>query len=238
VTKGTPGLQPKDGHPLTQIVTALVQRQAGVASPDAVDIPMVTITPPTVDRTPAAPVIRSGSGAVRLTFDDGPGAYTEQILDILDRYNVHATFYVIGRNVERYPSTMKRIAREGHAIGNHSYTHADLAKLSRDGVVRELSNTQDAVRNACGVTPTLFRPPYGSLNSTVRSVAASLGMSVNLWSVDPQDWAQPGSSVITRRVLSNDHPGSVVLLHILHQQTVTALPSIIEGIRQQGYTLQ
>lgn len=240
VREGKPGVRTEDSHSLTRILSVLIQRQARAAAPDEAVIPLVVVPPQVVQQVVSSPQprTRTGTGHVRLTFDDGPGAYTEQVLDILKRYNVHATFYVIGRNVERYPGTMRRIASEGHRLGNHSYSHADLARLSRAGVLQELSSTQNAIRQTSGVTPTAFRPPYGSLNGTVRDVAASLGMSVDLWSVDTRDWAQPGSSVIAQRAISGAGPGAVILLHVLHQQSVNALPSIIEGIRAQGYTLE
>ncbi|MDN5274985.1 MAG: Polysaccharide deacetylase [Candidatus Saccharibacteria bacterium] len=237
IQQGKSGLQVEDTHTLEHVLTALIQRQTGVATPDVAQIPLVAVNPPVVQQFVASPQTHTGTGLIRLTFDDGPGAHTEQVLDILSKYNVHATFYAIGRNVQRYPATMQRIVREGHQIGNHSFSHTDLANLSRVGVVQELVSTQQAIQAACGVTPTAFRPPYGSLNQTVREVASSMGMSTDLWSVDPRDWAQPGSSVITQRVLGADRAGAVVILHVLYQQTVDALPAIIEGIRAQGYSL-
>ncbi|HUS26257.1 MAG TPA: polysaccharide deacetylase family protein [Nevskiaceae bacterium] len=238
VQQGQSGVQVEDTHTLEHVLTVLIQRETGVAAPDTAEIPLVTVNPPIVQQFVASARTRTGTGLVRLTFDDGPGAHTEQVLDILSRYNVHATFYVIGRNVQRYPTTMQRIVREGHQVGNHSFSHADLSRLSRTGIMQELTNTQQAIQAACGVTPTAFRPPYGALNQTVREVASSMGMSIDLWSVDPRDWAQPGSSVITQRVLGADSAGSVILLHVLYQQTIDALPAIIEGIRAQGYTLE
>lgn len=241
VKQGKSGVRAQDNRPVVHVLAALLQRQTGAAAPDEAHIPLATIDPPVVQqvtRNRAGVRTGTGTGLVRLTFDDGPGYYTDQILDILKRYNVHATFYVVGRNVSRYPTQMQRTVQEGHRIGNHSFNHANLALLSRASVVEELQSTQEVIRNVCGVTPTAFRPPYGALNATVRDVAGSLGLSVDLWSVDSRDWARPGSGVIARRVLSDVGPGAVVLLHVLNQQTVDALPSIIEGIRSQGYTLE
>jgi peptidoglycan/xylan/chitin deacetylase (PgdA/CDA1 family) len=240
IKQGVAGVQAEDSHGVARVLAALLQRQTGAANPDEVQIPLVSISPPVVQQASqgGASVNRgTGSGAVHLTFDDGPGYYTDQILDILKRYNVHATFYVVGRNVSPYSAQMQRMVSEGHRVGNHTFNHANLTLRSRAGVLEELQDTQEAVRNACGVTPSAFRPPYGAVNAAVRDVAGGLGLSVNLWSVDPRDWAQPGSSVIAQRVLDDVRPGAVVLLHVLHQQTVSALPSIIEGIRARGYTL-
>ena len=239
IQQGQSGVSTEDSHSLARVLAALVARQTGANAPDEAQIPLVTVSPPVVQqRQQASTRTRTGTGLVRLTFDDGPGGYTDQILDILKRYNVHATFYVIGRNVPSYPGQMQRTKNEGHTICNHSHTHANLARLSRGGVEQELSNAQAAIKQTTGITPSCFRPPYGSHNQTVREVAASMGMSVDMWSIDTRDWARPGSSVITRRVLDNTHGGAVVLLHVLNQQTVAALPSIIEGIRAQGYTLE
>jgi peptidoglycan/xylan/chitin deacetylase (PgdA/CDA1 family) len=237
IRPGKPGLKAQDDHPIVQVLAALLQRQTGTAMPDAVQIPMV-LTEPIAQQVAGNPLSRTGTGSIRLTFDDGPGAYTEQVLDVLKKYNVHATFYIIGRNVPGHASTLQRIHNEGHEIGNHSFTHSDLTRMPGAAIQQEIASTQAAIAQASGVTPTAFRPPYGAQNQTVRDIAASMGLSVNLWSVDPEDWSQPGTNTITQRVLSTDGPGSVVLLHILHQQTVDALPAIISGIRAQGYTLE
>lgn len=133
---------------------------------------------------------------------------------------------------------MQRTVNEGHKICNHSFTHSNLARMSRAAVADELSRTNAAIQETTGITPDCFRPPYGAYNRTVSEMVASLGMSVDLWSIDTRDWERPGSSVIANRVLNNSHSGAVVLLHILNQQTVNALPSIIEGLRAQGYTFE
>lgn len=242
VRQGQNGIQAADSHSLTHVFKALIQRQTGVAAPDVAQIPLVEVSPPVVQQATggggSTARNRTGTGLVRLTFDDGPGGYTDQILDILKRYNIHGTFYVIGRNVPRYPAQMQRTKNEGHKICNHSHSHANLARLSRAGVVQELSDTQSAIQQTTGITSNCFRPPYGAHNATVREVAASMGLSLDMWSVDPRDWARPGSSAIKQRVLNGVGSGSVVLLHVLNQQTVDALPGIIEGIRAQGYTLE
>lgn len=238
VRQGKSGRQAKHDAP-ADVLAALIARQTGAGAPDAVDIPLVIVEPPIVRQAAQASVrARTGTGLIRLTFDDGPGGYTNQILDILKRYNVHATFYVVGRNVPRYVDQMRRIKNEGHAVCNHTYNHAKLSRLGRDRIRQELADTQSAIQDAIGITPGCMRPPYAAQNQALREVAASLSLSVDMWSVDPRDWAKPGSGAIKNRVLSGVGPGSVVLLHILNQQTVDALPGIIEGIRAAGYTLE
>jgi peptidoglycan/xylan/chitin deacetylase (PgdA/CDA1 family) len=256
VSPGKAGLQAEGDHSRIQVLATLLKRESGASSPDKVELPMNKIDPPVVPKVAAkttpAPSSKSAApqkttektsnpavskGTVYLTIDDGPGSYNDSLLDILKRYNVHATFYVIGRNVDRYPQSTARILSEGHSIGNHSFTHGELSKLTYDAILKELTDTQASIKKASGKTPTLFRPPYGSQNATVLKAVTDLGLSNNLWSVDPRDWSKPGVSVITQRVLDGLQPGAVILLHVLHQQTVDALPSIIEGIRAQGYTL-
>jgi len=238
IKQGKDGLKPAETRPITEVLSGLLKRQNGQRTVDTIDIPMALVPSPVIELAANNPTSRTGTGMIRLTFDDGPGTYTEQVLDVLKKYNVHATFYVIGRNIGGHASTLQRIRNEGHTLGNHSLTHSDLTRLSRAGILHELSTTQTLVQQASGVAPTSFRPPYGAQNQAVREVAASLGLSVDLWSVDPLDWSQPGTNAIVQRVLSHDNAGSVVLLHVLHRQTVDALPSIIEGIRTQGYTLE
>ncbi|OVE78489.1 hypothetical protein BVY00_02695 [bacterium G20] len=174
---------------------------------------------------------------IYLTFDDGPGSYTEQILDILKKYNVHGIFFLVGRNMIVYPNSVKRIKAEGHSIGNHSYTHVDLSKLNSAGITDELSKTQKTIKDIAAVQADLFRPPYGSIDSKVFDAMTKQQLSLMMWSIDPRDWSKPGTPEITKRVVSGLKPGGNVLLHVLHQQTAEALPSIIESIRARGYTL-
>lgn len=237
VQQGESGMR-VEGAASASVLASLIQRQTGAAEPDEAHIPLVTIDPPVIQQVTSNPRTRTGTGLIRLTFDDGPGGYTDQVLDILARYNVRATFYVIGQNVHRYPGQMQRTINEGHRVCNHSLTHANLARLSRAGVVRELTSATAAIQQTIGVTPNCFRPPYGAYNNTVREVAASLGMSFDMWSIDTRDWARPGVGAIVNSVLNNTHSGAVVLMHVLNQQSVSALPAIIEGIRAQGYTLE
>jgi peptidoglycan/xylan/chitin deacetylase (PgdA/CDA1 family) len=171
---------------------------------------------------------------VALTFDDGPSAYTNQILDILKRNGVHATFFVIGNQVAGRADTLKRELREGNAIGNHSWNHADLA----GGAGSQLSTTQAAIRRATGYTPCVFRPPYGATSSLLVGQARAEGMDTIIWDVDPRDWARPGSGAIYSNVVGNTQPGSIILSHDgggPRDQTVAAYRSIIPTLKRRGY---
>ncbi|MED7952905.1 polysaccharide deacetylase family protein [Streptomyces sp. BE20] len=176
---------------------------------------------------------------VYLTFDDGPGPYTPQVLSVLAQYGARATFFEIGQNVARYPELTRRVASQGHSVQNHSWSHPDLRSLSKSAFRDQVTATDARIRAQTGSTPGCLRPPYGGVNATVRSRAAGLGKTVSLWSVDPQDWALPGRAAIERRVLAGVGPGSVVLLHDgggNRAQTVAALPGILRTLKARGYS--
>ncbi|MCB1216925.1 polysaccharide deacetylase family protein [bacterium] len=171
-----------------------------------------------------------------LTFDDGPDSrYTMQVHDILRDEGIRATFFVVGRNVDRFPEQVIALAEYGHEIGNHSYTHKDMLTLSKAQIRKEIDDT-DAVLAKLGITAHWFRPPYGSFNRTVVDLVADSDLDTMLWSVDPLDWKRPGASVIRKRVVDNTGPGAVVLMHSTVSQTVEALPGIIADLRAEGYT--
>lgn len=189
---------------------------------------------------PAAPAEAAGGGkVVYLTFDDGPSpAYTPKVLVTLARYGVRATFFEIGQNVAAHPSLTAEVARQGHSVQNHSWSHPDLRRLSGSALDSQMSATDRAIRARTGRTPTCLRPPYGAVNATVRSHAAALGKQVVLWSVDPADWSRPGTAAIRSRVLNSVRPGSVILLHDGggdRSQTVAALPAVISTLKARGY---
>jgi peptidoglycan-N-acetylglucosamine deacetylase len=174
---------------------------------------------------------------IAMTFDDGPSPETTpRLLDILKQRNIKATFFMIGQNAERNPEIVKRILAEGHEIGNHSWTHPQLAKLSDDRVTEEITKTQNAIKNASGYTPTLLRPPYGSITSRQKEwIENQFGLSVILWSVDPFDWKRPGASVIQQRILAGVSPGAIVLSHDIHKQTVDSMPATLDALAAKGY---
>ncbi|WP_425956536.1 polysaccharide deacetylase family protein [Xylanimonas sp. McL0601] len=225
-----------EGHRLDKAVAAQavlgeVQARAAGGGSDVVTLPVTTLPFREQEATPGA---FTGDTTVHLTFDDGPGAHTEAILDILKAKHAHATFYVVGDRARQHPETIRRILAEGHRLGNHSATHADLTKLTPEQVTEEIATTQELLTEITGVRPTAFRPPFGAVNDVVRAAAADEHVSVDLWTLDPQDWRAPGATVVRGRVLASAKPGSVVLLHVLQPGTVDALPGIIEGLRARG----
>ncbi len=152
---------------------------------------------------------------VALTFDDGPNPpYTDRILDVLHAEHVHATFFVVGRAAAVYPATLRRIARDGHAIGNHTWDHAHLIVESTKTMKAELDRTDAAVARITGHHTALMRPPFGARDFAVIDEAHRLGYRVVMWSVPlPRDWEQPGDATIAKRVLDFVSGGSIIVLH-------------------------
>ncbi|RKS08619.1 peptidoglycan/xylan/chitin deacetylase (PgdA/CDA1 family) [Nocardiopsis sp. Huas11] len=169
---------------------------------------------------------------VALTFDDGPGEYTDEVLDDLAVYDAQATFYVLGSKVGGNTDILQRMTREGHQVGNHSWDHADLATLSADEVDEDMDRTNEAIREATGTEPTTMRPPYGSLDDTARS---AIDQAVILWDVDTLDWESRDADAVTEVTMDETGPGSVVLFHDIHESTAEAVPSVLKRLHRQGY---
>lgn len=174
---------------------------------------------------------------VALTFDDGPGALTNQFLKILERENVHATFFVVGEHIAGREATLRRILADGSMIGNHSFDHVSLAKADK-AARRQINESQAAIKDATGFTPCLLRPPYGLSSKALVSLLDRDKLTSTLWSVDPADYTNPGSKTITQRVLAGTRPGSIVLSHDggPRRETLNSLSATIKGLRAHGYT--
>lgn len=196
---------------------------------------------PSPTPSPAKPAtyaqVRVDQPYIAMTFDDGPSAEnTPRLLEMLKQRNIKATFFLIGQNAASNPDIVRRILADGHEIGNHSWTHPQLSKLSDDRVTAEITKTQDAIKDASGFSPTLLRPPYGAITPRQREwIENQFGLNVILWSVDPLDWKRPGASVITQRILSQARPGAIILSHDIHKQTVDAMPATLDGLIAKGY---
>ena len=174
-----------------------------------------------------------------MTFDDGPSAeYTPRLLDLLKARHLKATFFLIGQNVQAHPELVRRIIAEGHEIGNHTWDHPQLSKLSDERTTEEIEKTQDAIRAACGITPVLLRPPYGALNKPQHIwIPQRFKLNVIYWSVDTLDWKRPGAATITQRVLAGARPGAIILQHDIHGQTIDAMAAALDGLIAKGYHL-
>jgi peptidoglycan/xylan/chitin deacetylase (PgdA/CDA1 family) len=181
----------------------------------------------------------SGSKKIALTFDDGPSGYTGQVLDILDRRGAKATFFIVGHNAADHVALVRRAVESGHEIGNHTWSHANLTKLSKRARYGEVEGANDAVRSAVGHQPLLFRPPYGAMRPGTNREVRRNGMLPVVWSVDSHDY-EPGVTAkkLVQRVKKGLRPGSIILLHDgggNRGKTVAALPRILDEIARQGY---
>lgn len=177
---------------------------------------------------------------VALTFDDGPWPDTPAFVKLLEARHVPATFFMIGEQVTSgYRQLLQRELRDGDALGDHTFTHADLTRTG--GTFGQLQSTIFAIRRLTGYTPCVFRPPYGNFNQEVVRVAGSLRLATIVWNVDPTDWARPGSEAIEQRVLSQTRPGSIVLSHDgggPRGETLAAYPHIINALKERGYRFE
>ncbi|PIM70795.1 hydrolase [Streptomyces sp. JV178] len=169
---------------------------------------------------------------VALTFDDGPVTDSQRLLNILKERDVRATFYVVGKNAQKYPATVRNASLAGHQIGNHSWDHADLTKLSAAKVKSQFSRADAAIKQATGKKPTTVRAPYGAHNATVRGAA---GRPLVHWSVDTLDWKYRDTARLIKTVKAETRPGDIVLMHDIHRTTVDAVPGIITALKARGF---
>ena len=202
------------------------------------NIPKPPEPKPELAPAPAAPTPAptTGNKVIALTFDDGPGPYTAHLLDILDQYGAKATFFLIGSKVSGQASVVRSIQARGHQLGNHSWSHPELPKLSVDQIAGEIDRTNEAIRQATGVKPSILRPPYGAVNGVVLEQLRLRNMSSILWSVDTRDWADRNSQIVCSRAVAGARPGAVILMHDIHQTSVNAVPCILSSLKQQGYS--
>ncbi len=174
---------------------------------------------------------------VALTFDDGPHAKTTaQILAVLKKKKVPATFFVLGENAKRFPQLLAQEVADGHEIGNHSYDHNHLNHLTNGKISKEITDTEKVIVTVAP-RPVLFRPPGGLYNAEVLKAAQTAGYTTVLWTIDPRDWAHPPAANIVNNVLVNVKPGCIILLHdgLYPLSTPEAIGTIIDNLRQQGY---
>lgn len=179
------------------------------------------------------------SPKVALTFDDGPHPeFTPKLLDILKRYNVKATFFVVGKLAEQHPDLIRAETLAGHEVGNHTYHHVNLTKIPVNEIAVEWQACQEVVKSETGNTMRACRPPGGDYDKDVIAIATRLGLITVLWTDDPGDYANPGEKVIRSRVLRWINNGAIILLHDGVQQTIDVLPQIIETLQARGMHFQ
>jgi peptidoglycan/xylan/chitin deacetylase (PgdA/CDA1 family) len=200
------------------------------------------VATPTGCQRHGADVARSGARThhvVALTFDDGPWRDTPQFVRVLESKRVHATFFLIGRQVPGHGALLRRELVDGDALGNHTFSHPNLLQVG--GTQAQLMATNAAIERASSYRPCVFRPPYGAYDRSITEIAAALRMTTIVWDVDPRDWSLPGTSAIVARVLAGVRNGSIVLMHDgggPRQETLQALPKIIDALRRRGFVFE
>jgi len=210
-----------------------------------------SLTPITGDASAGVPVwgdvvrrVATRERAVAITFDDGPREpYTSEILDVLRDAGVHATFFLVGENVERHPNTVLRIVREGHAVGNHTWSHARLDELSSFAAYEEIRRGQDAIMRVTGRRPWLLRPPFGALATTLEGAGGVIARTRSLavmWSIEARDWDTRSPRQVAVRTLRRVRGGDIVLLHDgggNRQHVVTASRWVVGNLTRRGFRL-
>lgn len=171
---------------------------------------------------------------IALTFDDGPGEYTEELINCLVENNAKATFFMLGQNVEAYPEIAKKVSDAGMELGNHSYSHPDLVTIGSEAAAQQVSNTDAALKSATGFEATVMRPPGGSFNDSVK---AAIDHPLIIWSIDTRDWATKSEDQTYQVVMDNAQDGSVVLMHDIHEWSVKAAIRMIPDLIAKGFKL-
>ena len=186
-----------------------------------------------------------GTKQLALTYDDGPNdPHTLRLLEVLTRHEVHATFFLIGRYVGQRPDIAREVAKAGHVIGNHTFTHPLLIFKSAAEIRRELSDCSAAIQDAVGEHSNLFRPPFGGRRPATLRIARELGLELVMWNVTGYDWNAPPAAAIERKVSKQIRGGDVILLHdgghkqmgADRSQTVQATDHLVKRYKQEGYT--
>lgn len=171
---------------------------------------------------------------ISLTFDDGPGKRTNELLEVLEEYNAHATFFVLGTRVEKYPDEIKQMQAIGCEVGNHSYSHEDLSELKKKGIKKEVDKTNELVSEITGHGVTLLRPPYGAISETMKK---HLEMPMILWNIDTLDWKTKDAEKTIEAVMKDVKDGDIILLHDIHSATIDAAIELIPMLLEEGYQL-
>lgn len=176
---------------------------------------------------------------IALTFDDGPHPrLTHEILDVLDKYSVQATFFMVGVNVVNYPEAAKEVIARGHEVGNHTYSHYHMRGLNEEALNDELDRCEDALEELCEYRPHLFRPPEGAITEYVRHSSERGDYTLVLWSLDTRDWEEKNTARIVQAVLENIQPGDIILMHDYigtESKTPRALELLLPKLLKRGY---
>ena len=218
-----------------EIVAApqLATEQPAVAEPT----PTPSVAPSDAPQKASYSSCRVDGPYIAMTFDDGPHpVLTPRLLDMLKARGIKATFFLIGQNAAEYPDIVRRIAAEGHEIGNHTWDHPQLTKLSPAALREEIDRTSSSIAEIIGKPLLVMRPPYGATSDYINHwINREFGMKVILWSVDPLDWKYRNSARVERQILAGARPGAIILSHDIHATTVAAMPDVFDSLLAKGY---
>ena len=219
-----------------KLLTVLACALAAAAIFCAVHYP-AAVSAAAADRQLPIYCVQRDQKMVAISFDAAWGNEdTQQLIDIMAKHQIKATFFVVGEWVDKYPESVKALHDAGHEVMNHSNDHAHMSELSAEEIVADVAACNEKIEAVTGVVPTLIRPPYGEYDDHVVNAIRSMGMEPIQWDVDSLDWKDLSAGDITQRVLSKVQPGSIVLFHNAALHTPEALPGIIEALLQEGYT--
>lgn len=169
---------------------------------------------------------------IALTFDDGPSVYTESLLDGLKERDVQVSFFIVGQNAEKFPDTVKRAYEDGHLIGNHTYHHVDVAKISNDRAKEEVQKTNEVLEQITDEKPEYMRPPFGSWQ---KELELEVGMLPVMWSIDPLDWTTKNVSQIVNNIVTDAEENDIILMHDCYESSVEAALQVIDILREAGF---
>ncbi len=224
-------------RPFVYTLILILSAYAAAAEQDsALAASSPTPNPPTTEKITFTEVNVDGP-YIAMTFDDGPHATnTPKLLEMAAERHIKLTFFVLGECVEQNPDVLRQEVAAGHEIGNHSWSHPNLAKLSDANVRSQLQRTEEIIVKTAGIKPKLMRPPYGELTKRQRIlVNHDFGYNVILWDVDPLDWKRPGSDVVAQRIIAGARPGSIILSHDIHPPTIAAMPQVFDALLAKGF---
>lgn len=217
------------------LTTFTFEEGAGIAEAEK-EVIKPLIPPPRVNLPPIVMSNPAATGKVCLTFDDGPyTTYTDQYLDLLAEYNVPAMFFCPANRVQEYPELSRKIVEAGHELASHSKKHDDLRSLPMETLQADFQYVNDTFKEITGKAPKYLRPPYGGFNDTVLSVSKSYGQQPVFWSIDTNDWRGRSTEQMVSTITSYLSDGAIILFHEGKQNTLAALPQVIQAVRDAGY---
>ena len=184
--------------------------------------------------TSVSNIIDPTKKVVALTFDDGPSTYTKEILDILKENDVNATFFILGNKVENYQDILLESIKNGNELGNHSYNHKWLSRLSTNNLIDQIESTQNILKEKLNYEPVYLRPTYGSISNKIKN---NTNLKISLWTVDTKDWKIKSVDRIVKKATSNIEDGDIILMHDIFERSKDALKEIIPILKSQGFQL-